>query len=195
MKSIHTVAALMALTALQACGGGGGNSQTTEAPLASAPAPAPAPAPVPAPAPRALRLRLPCRACPGTCAGASLSEKGIFNVNFGNSVTGTYTFLDDGRMVGLDFYLGSLAGEPWATLPASNSLQSLNTVSWADFIDDASQVGTQTSSGSFGRNFSGNGVSITIAQGRPANSRRRPRPRPPGRRATSRIRFTAIPWL
>ena len=82
-------------------------------------------------------------------------------------MTGTYAFLDDGRMYGLDFYVSALAGEPWGTLPSSNSLQSLNSIGWADFIDDQQQVGREVSGG-FGRSFSGNGVSITIA-GSPGN--------------------------
>ncbi len=145
MNKLHTVAALMALASLQACGGDGSNHPIPVDPPIQPPAPAPAPtppAPPPAPAP-----------APATA--------GIFSVTFVPGLTGTYALLDDGRMYALDWYMG-LAGAPWGTLSSGNSTTHTDNVHWADFIDDTNRVGAETS-GQFGRTFQGAGVSLSIS--------------------------------
>jgi len=112
--------------------GGGGDS----------PAPAPVQAPAPGPAPAA--------------------TAGIFAVDYGQ-FSGIYTFLDDNRFSGVHVIDGiGLAGHPHAKLTATNSLSARESISWANFIDDAAEVGAQEPHGVFGRSFEGGGVEVSI---------------------------------
>lgn len=132
------IATTMATLALGACGGGGGSS----------PAPAPTPAPAPAPAPT-----------PIPTAGVTA---GIFAVNYGQ-FSGVYTFLDGDRFSGVHFVSGfGLVGHPRATLAPTNSISARDPISWANFVDDQSELGAQESHGVFGRSFDGAGVDVSI---------------------------------
>jgi hypothetical protein len=87
---------------------------------------------------------------------------GIFAVNYGG-FSGIYTFLDGNRFSGVHFVTGSgLAGHPHAILSSTNSTTARDPIAWANFIDDANQVGAQETLGVFGRTFSGAGVTVSI---------------------------------
>lgn len=130
------IATTMATLALSACGGGGDESPAPAAP------PAPAPAPVPTPT-----------------AGVTA---GIFAVNYGQ-FSGVYTFLDGDRFSGVHFVSGfGLVGHPHATLAPTNSIFARDSISWANFVDDQSELGAQESRGVFGRSFDGAGVDVSI---------------------------------
>jgi hypothetical protein len=126
------IATMMATLALGACGGGGGDS----------PAPAPVPTPAPSPAPAV--------------------TAGIFSVDYGQ-FSGIYTFVDGNRFSGVHFVDGiGLAGHPHAALAATNSVSERESIAWANFIDDAAEVGAQEPHGVFGRSFDGSGVDVSI---------------------------------
>ncbi len=130
---ISGLAAVAALMAtVAACGGGSSAS-------------APAPTPVPAPPP------------------ASVGTAGVFYVNYAGQFNGVYTFLDDGNFYGVHFVDGvGLAGHPHGLLSAANSVGAPQPISWANFIDDAGQVGAQEPAGKFGRTFDAAGLHVFI---------------------------------
>jgi hypothetical protein len=131
------LALVTTLASLTACGGGG--SSTTSDPVAAAPA-------VVTPPPVAVPI--------GTA--------GVFDVNYGQ-FRGVYTFLDDNSFYGIHLVGGStLAGHPHGTLSAANSVTARDPIGWANFIDDANEVGAQEPSGVFGRTFNPSSIDVSI---------------------------------
>ena len=127
---ISGLAAIAALMASVPACGGGGS-------------PAPAPAPAPAPTP------------------AAVGTAGVYDVNYAGQFRGVYTLLDDGSFHGVHFVDGEgLAGHPHGLLTAGNSVGTPQPISWANFIDDAAQVGAQEPAGRFGRSFDASGLHV-----------------------------------
>ena len=134
MKISKLASLATVVSVLAGCGGGGSS------PSATNPVPNPAPAP----------------------ATVQLGTAGIFSINYGG-FTGVYTLLDDGTFSGLHFTnSGTLAGHPHTTLLASNSVNVPQPIAWANFIDDAAQVGAQEGAGMFGRTFDASGLRVSI---------------------------------
>ena len=95
--------------------------------------------------------------------GDPFATAGVFDVNYGQ-FRGTYTMLDNGQFYGMHFVGGSeLAGHPHGLLTAANSITALEPIAWANFIDDALQVGQQESAGRFGRTFGSSDLKVAIS--------------------------------
>ncbi len=88
---------------------------------------------------------------------------GIFPLDYG-LFTGVYTFLDNGEFYGIHYVnSGSvLAGHPRGSLSDNNSFSNLESIHWANFIDDARQLGAQEPNGQFGRSYDGTRLSASI---------------------------------
>ena len=98
----------------------------------------------------------------GADAGTPIGTAGIFDVNYGK-FSGVYTLLDDGRFFGMHFVGGGiLAGHPHGPLSGTNSTTSRERIAWANFIDDAGQVGAQEPAGMFGRSFGASTLDVSI---------------------------------
>jgi hypothetical protein len=93
-----------------------------------------------------------------------LGTSGIFYVRY-SQFSGFYTLLEDGRFSGVHFVYGELAGHPYGKLSESNSSQHLEPIVWANFIDDANQVGKLEADPRFGRSFGSEGLDVTISGG------------------------------
>ncbi len=127
--------ALLFTSGLVACGGGGSSS---------------APAPV---------VVLPV---PPVVPITPFATAGVYDVFYGQ-FHGTYTFLDNGEFYGLHFVNGSeLAGHPRGLLSAANTVTNRESIAWANFIDDALQVGQQEAAGVFGRTFGASDLKVSI---------------------------------
>lgn len=95
----------------------------------------------------------------------SIGTAGIFDVNYGQ-FTGVYTLLEDGRFYGIHYVGGStLAGHPHGILSPENSTSNIESITWANFIDDANKVGKYEANPKFGRSFTSNSVSFKISGG------------------------------
>ena len=127
------------------CGGGGSGTSTPPAVVVAPPTPPVPPAP---PTP------------PSTAV--AVGTAGIYDVNYGQ-FRGVYTLLDNGNFYGIHFVAGAgLAGHPHGLLTKSDSYASPEKISWANFIDDANQVGAQEPAGMFGRTFSTAALNVAI---------------------------------
>lgn len=84
-------------------------------------------------------------------------------MNYGQ-FSGVYTFLENGDFSGVHYVAGAgLAGHPHGHLSSNNSADHLESIAWANFIDDANQVGAQEPSGKFGRTFRVDGLTASIS--------------------------------
>ena len=101
----------------------------------------------------------------GGTVTAAASATGIYDVNYGQ-FRGTYALLDDGRFYGVHFVGGdTLAGHPYGTLTTSNSTTARDPISWANFIDDAQQLGAMEHDARFGRSVSQGTLQVEISSG------------------------------
>jgi len=100
---------------------------------------------------------------PDIVGGGQFATAGIFDVNYGQ-FRGTYAFLDNGEFYGLHFVGDSeLAGHPRGVLTSANSATNREAIAWANFIDDAQQVGKQEAAGRFGRTFGAADLQVSIS--------------------------------
>ncbi|SMC26216.1 hypothetical protein SAMN02745857_02427 [Andreprevotia lacus DSM 23236] len=93
-----------------------------------------------------------------------LGTAGIYDVRYGQ-FSGVYTLLDDGHFSGVHFIAGRLVGHPHGQLSTANSVDHLEPIAWANFIDDYAQVGAQETNPSFGRSFDATELKVTIKGG------------------------------
>lgn len=98
---------------------------------------------------------------PAVSGGVPVGTAGIYDVNYGQ-FRGVYTLLDNGKFSGIHYVGSTLAGHPHAMLTKPDSYTSPEPISWANFIDDAGQVGAQEPAGMFGRTFSAAALNVAI---------------------------------
>ena len=92
------------------------------------------------------------------------ADVGIFYVDYG-LFSGVYAFLENGDFYGIHFVANDsvLAGHPRGTLSEGNTTDTRDSIAWANFIDDAGQLGAQEPDPNFGRTFaSAEAVDVTI---------------------------------
>lgn len=81
--------------------------------------------------------------------------------------SGIYTFLENGAFYGVHFVSNGtvVAGHPRGKLSGKNAYDNREAIAWANFIDDADQVGAQEPAGTFGRTFTAAGAVKAGIQG------------------------------
>ena len=144
MSFIRVLLGTVIAVASAGCGGGSGGGSSTP-PAAAVPPPVSVTPPPP----------------PSTAV--AVGTAGIFDVNYGQ-FRGVYTLLDNGNFYGIHFVnTSTLAGHPHGLLTKPDSYTSPEKISWANFIDDAAQVGAQEQAGMFGRTFSAAALNVAIS--------------------------------
>ena len=167
MHTYYSLGFLILVFTLSACGGDSSpEPQTGEAtpdPVSSAtPTPTTAPTITSTPSPTGVPTVTPEPTSEPT-AIPEIAGPGIYSVNYGQ-FSGVYALLDDNRFFGIHYVVNNtiLAGHPRGELTDANSVTSRDTIAWANFIDDAEQLGVQEPNPNFGRTFIPGGVEVRI---------------------------------
>lgn len=97
--------------------------------------------------------------------GPPVGNAGVYLLDYGQ-FTGIYTLLEDGTFSGVHFVNdgNTVAGHPHGKLSPANSIDALEPIGWANFIDYPEEFGAQEANARFGRTFTENALEVRISR-------------------------------